>query len=52
MERVFAFADDLDVIDMRRVADEQFQHRIDLIIAAGRPLVTLDQPWRGRRSRR
>ena len=38
MQRVGAFADDLDVIDMGLVADEQFERGIDLIVAAGRAL--------------
>ena len=43
VQRVRAFADDLDVIDMSLVADEQFERGIDLIIAARRPLVAFDQ---------
>ncbi len=43
MQRVSALGDDLDVIDMSAVAGEQFERGIDLIVAAGRAFVTLDQ---------
>ena len=43
VQRVRAFADDLDVIDMRPVADKQFQRRVDLIVAAGGTFMALDQ---------
>ena len=47
MQRVGALADDLDMIDMGLIADEQFERGVDLIVAAGRPLVALDQHHAG-----
>ena len=47
VQRVGALADDLDVIDMGLVADKDLERGIDLIIAAGRPLVALDQHGAG-----
>ena len=47
MQRVGAFADDLDVIDMGLVADEHLERRIDLIVAAGRTFVAFDQHHAG-----
>ena len=40
VQRIRAFADDLDVIDMRLVADEQFQRGVDLIVTARRAPVS------------
>ena len=47
VQRLHAFADDLDVIDMRLVADEQFERGVDLIVASGRAFMALDQHGAG-----
>ena len=43
MQRARAFAGDLDVVDMGLVADLDFERGIDLVVAARRALVALDQ---------
>ena len=42
MQRVGALTDDFHMIDMGLVADEHFQRRIDLIVAAGGTFMALD----------
>ena len=43
MQRACALAGDLDVVDMSLVADHEFERGIDLVVAARRALVALDQ---------
>ena len=42
MQRVTAFSDHFDMVNMSAVADEQFEHGVDLIIAARRTFMALD----------
>jgi hypothetical protein len=37
MQRLGALADQLDMIDMRRVADHKLQRRVDLVIGLATP---------------
>ena len=43
MQRLGAFADELDMIDMGLVADHKLKRRVDLVVGIRRPLMALNQ---------